>query len=303
MTAAPLWSDLVDDLFVPEARWRPAVARLQIPATDGFSLAATLITPVGTPRTPVVIASATGVKRRYYEHFASFLAEQGHPTILFDYRGIGGSRPSSLRGFDARMRHWGERDLAGVIAWARQRFDETPHFVGHSVGGQLLGLAEGAEHIRAAVTIGSQSGYWGHWPSASRYRIAALWYGVIPAVTRTVGYFPGSIGVGEDLPAGVALEWATWGRHPAYLAGLDRARCDRYARLDARILAFAFPDDEFAPLPAVKALHELYAGSSTELREIDPTSLALGPIGHFGFFRDRFHATLWPQVSQWFSSV
>jgi predicted alpha/beta hydrolase len=49
----------------------------------------------------VIINSATSVRCRYYSRFASFLFGEGFDVITYDYRGIGESRPVSLRGFDA----------------------------------------------------------------------------------------------------------------------------------------------------------------------------------------------------------
>lgn len=42
----------------------------------------------------VVIAPATGVPARFYSHFAAWLASNGHPTTIFDYRMNGASYPS-----------------------------------------------------------------------------------------------------------------------------------------------------------------------------------------------------------------
>ena len=83
-----------------------------IPATDGFPLSATIFQ--GPNRHWTVINSATGVKRAYYHKFAAFLAGKGWSVVIYDYRGIGGSRPKSLRGFEARMRDWGQKDFNGV---------------------------------------------------------------------------------------------------------------------------------------------------------------------------------------------
>src|SRR2546421_3033841 len=52
-------------------------------------------------RPVVIINAATSVRCRYYSRFASFLFANGMDVITFDYRGIGESRPSTLRGFDA----------------------------------------------------------------------------------------------------------------------------------------------------------------------------------------------------------
>ena len=64
------------------------------PARDGFRLSGDWFEPVGPSRAVAVIAGAMGVRRRFYRAFAAFLAENGIATLTFDYRGIGGSRPS-----------------------------------------------------------------------------------------------------------------------------------------------------------------------------------------------------------------
>ena len=195
---------------------------LRLPARDGFKLAATLYEPQGKGawghETLVVISSATAVPRSYYDGFSRFLAGRGFAVLAYDYRGIGGSRPRSLRGFQARMHQWGQEDLAGVIDWAGLHVQPARMLsVGHSVGGQLVGLAENNEKIGALLTVASQSGYWGHWPSPERWRIALYWHLIFPAVSRALGYMPGWMGMKEDLPGGVAREWAAWGRRPSFL--------------------------------------------------------------------------------------
>src|SRR5437588_12786038 len=94
---------------------------LRIPALDGFELAATLYEPGtgagGTGGTTVLISSATAVKRGYYDAYARHLAGEGFTVVTYDYRGIGGSRPARLAGFRARLRDWGQLDLAGVLDW------------------------------------------------------------------------------------------------------------------------------------------------------------------------------------------
>ena len=36
-------------------------------------------------------------------------------VVTYDYRGIGGSAPSRLRGFEARMRDWAFLDMTAVV--------------------------------------------------------------------------------------------------------------------------------------------------------------------------------------------
>lgn len=267
---------------------------IQIPARDRFPLAASHF-PATAPRGVALVSPATGVKRSLYRRFAEFLAGRGFDTVTWDWRGTGDSRPASLRGFQATMRDWAELDLTGVIGWAARRHPELPIVVvGHSFGGQALGLAAEKERIRAAVTVASQSGFWGHWPFPSRYMYAALWHLLMPGLTRVVGWFPAArLGLGEDLPFGVALEWSRWCRTPEYLGDWSG-----HARFQAPLYVLGFTDDPYAPPRAVLALHDRYGSPSQVRRILTPRDVALPRIGHLGFFRPEA-TRLWEDVADW----
>jgi predicted alpha/beta hydrolase len=267
-------------------------------ATDGYELAADLYLPDGGVRAAVLVAPAMGVPRRLYGAFSAYLAEAGLATLVLDYRGIGGSAPRSLRGFAARLGDWGERDLAGAVAELARRFPGLPLlWAGHSVGGQLMGLVPDLP-VRAAVFVASQSGWHGHWPGAGRWAMAALWHLVLPALVHAVGYLPmKAFGQGENVPAGVALEWAAWGRDRDYVWGYARRRGGvEFPRFSGPILAYGFADDPYAPRPAVEALLGFYRAARPELRWLRPADLGTRSIGHFGFFGPRFRDRLWSEV-------
>ena len=124
-----------------------------IAARDGYQLAATVFTPTATPFRAVLINSATAVPRKIYRAFATYLAEQGCTVLTYDYRGIGGSRPASLRGFRVRMRDWAALDVAGAVDHMRAVWPKLPlAVVGHSFGGQAVGLAPNNQrHLACAV--------------------------------------------------------------------------------------------------------------------------------------------------------
>lgn len=268
-------------------------SEVRIPTTDGVSLAATVWdTPGRALERVVVVASATGVLQEYYAAFASWLSAQGFAVVTFDYRGMGGSQTDAAV---PSMHDWGERDLASVLAWAGATLgDGRAAIVGHSVGGQLVGLLPDPSCVSALVTIGSQSGDYRLWPLPSRLAMAVLWYGLVPGVTHAVGYLPGSLGIGEDLPAGVALEWAKWCRTPGYLVGAGfESRREGFAKLDAPVLAYGFDDDGYAPKAAVDALLALYVSARIERRQLGRDA---GRFGHFGFFRER-HRAMWRDVA------
>ena len=113
------------------------------------------------------------------------------------------------------------------------------------------------------------------------------------------GYFPASrLGFGEDLPAGVALQWASWCRHPRYLVGALGVE-DAYSKIKLPIRAYAITDDAFAPLPAVEALGRLYPNARWETRRVAPRDVGAKALGHFGFFRERFRDSLWREAADW----
>lgn len=292
----------LDAAFSPVFRRRD----MSIDAGDRL-LAATVHEPAGgiDPARVVVVASATGVPRAYYDAFARYLAGRGHTVLTFDYRGVGGSRPQRLRGFRARMEDWGRRDLAAAIDHACEALGATrPTLVAHSVGGQVAPLAPNADRLGALLLIGAQSGDYRLWPAHLRVPMAAMWWAIVPAMARAWGYLPGWSFGGESLPAGVALEWASWGRRRGYLVGgRDGGRRRLFARISAPVKMLSFSDDAFAPRAAVASLGELYVASAREHRHVSPAEIGRRRIGHFGFFRERVGKALWPEAATWLESA
>ncbi len=274
---------------------------VRVTAADGYALGAQRYGDQ-SPGPFVVINSATGVKQGFYARFASWLSLQGFTVLTWDYRGIGESRPAKVRGFQARMRDWGQLDLEGVLTFAdKERGSRPLVVVGHSIGGQLLGFAASNGLIERVVTVGSQSGSLRHFRGAGRLKLAATWYGVLPLVGTALGYIPGQLGIGEDLPAGIALEWARWGRHPDFFLN-DGISRDGFERLRAPVRAISLWDDGYAPAPAVDWLHGLYSSAAVERVHLTARDVGAKSIGHFGFFRSAFEQALWPQVASFLSA-
>jgi predicted alpha/beta hydrolase len=188
-----------------------------ITARDGYALAATVFTPAAAPGRAVLINSATGVPRKIYRGFATYLAEQGFAALTYDYRGIGGSRPASLRGFKVRMRDWATLDAAGAADHMRTVWPQLPLvMVGHSFGGQALGLMPNNGDISRALLIAAQAGYWRLFDAPEKYRVYLMLQLVGKPIVRLLGYAPGRLGIGEDLPRDVFLEWTSWVTKPRY---------------------------------------------------------------------------------------
>lgn len=280
---------------------------VRFPATDGFELAGTLHGETTTAQGAVLIAPAMGVAQNYYTEFAQWLSRQGLLVLCFDYRGMGASRPSthaqSLRGFEADILTWAQRDAAAALAWLRAQLpEEKPiHWVGHSLGGQILGLLPNRALVQRAVTVASGSGYWRENSPQLKRMVWWLWYVLVPVTLPLAGYFPGKrfrkVG---DLPRGVMQQWRRWCLSPHYMMGEggDALR-QHYGALDTPMLSLSFTDDEFMSGRNIESLHSFYSGAPRTMQRFAPADLGVRRIGHFGFFRPQFQGTLWTRLTTW----
>lgn len=280
----------------PDTRSIPVSVRsLTLTARDGYGLGATLFSPRDAKGT-VVVHGAVATPQRFYRNFAEFLADGGLRVLTYDYRGVSASRPPSLAGFTATMTDWARFDAAAAHQFVRDTFGAEPvASVNHSFGGQLVGLAESAHDVQGTVMVGAQLGYYGHWGCLERMELALLWKTVVPVATAAWGYLPGRLGLGEDLPSGVAREWAIWCSSEEYLMAHHMDARERFARFEPSVLFYSFTDDPFAPRRAVNALIDRLVTARIDHRRVSPDDHGGASIGHFGFFKRRFRDTLWSE--------
>ncbi len=279
---------------------------LRLVCDDGFALAGHVWRPpAGSPASrvngTVLIAPATGVLARYYGRYARFLAENGYNVVTFDYRGIGLSRPPSLRGMRVRWADWGRLDLETALRHAALQ-PRPLHVVGHSIGGVLIGYAASACAIDRVLTVGAQYAYWRDYATARRRRLLLRWHAAMPVLALVCGYFPGRrLGWLEDLPRGVALDWSTRrarleASHPlAERADVLRA----FAKVRAPILAVTASDDDYATLRAVGRALAYFSGAERRVAMLRPAMLGVPAIGHFALFHSSYRDTFWQATLGW----
>jgi predicted alpha/beta hydrolase len=274
-----------------DGRWAAAGQALTLRTADGLALSATAY--LATPGAPaLVVASATGVPQGLYRHLALWLQQQGVSCYTFDYRGIAASRPAQLRKLKADFSHWAV-DIDAVLKHALATHPRVS-LLGHSIGGFLAPVADSAPAMHRLVMVGAQSAYWRDWPLPQRWPMAVMWHGVMPLVTQAVGYFPGrALRLGEDLPKGVAMQWALrpWQEplHPHTHAGRQ------YARVLPPVHLVAASDDVFATAAAQQRVHDALVAPPVTRHVWQPQALGLKSIGHFNIFRPSA-AVLWPQL-------
>jgi predicted alpha/beta hydrolase len=295
----------LDDVFIDD---------ITFPATDGYLLGATLFLPRGVRRHAVLVNSATAVPRKIYRGFAGYLAQRGCAVLTYDYRGTGDSRqkdlvgynrPKSLIGFKASMSDWAALDVTAAVDWMRERYRHLPlTYVGHSFGGQALGLIPNNREVARALLIAAQAGYWKLMAAPERYRVYAMLNFVGIPLARLLGYAPGWSGFGEDLPKEVFLQWVRWVMSKRYMFDDPTLKAvENFAGFQGAMRALCLADDPWATLPMVELLCSEFVSARPEILTIAPADVGVAEIGHFGFFRPEHHKTLWRSAAEWIEAT
>ena len=291
----------LDDVFIDD---------ITFPAVDGYALGATLFLPRGAKQHAVLINSATAVPRKIYRRFAGYLARRGFAVLTYDYRGIGDSRqralegfnrPKSLVGFKATMVDWAALDITAAVNWMRERYHHLPlTYVGHSFGGQALGLLANNTEVKRALLVAAQAGYWKLMASPERYRVYALLNFAGTPLTRLLGYMPGWAGVGEDLPKGVFEQWTRWVMSERYLFDEPGLKAlSNFTNYQGALRSLCLSDDPWATRPAVELLCSGFKATTPDILTITPADAETSAIGHLGFFRSEHRDTLWRGAAEW----
>lgn len=274
--------------------------RVEFPSTDGRALVGRWLTPEdqsdALEEGPVtVIHPATAVPQTYYDQYAEHLVAWGHTVLTYDYRGIGLSRRGSLRAERITLDHWMLRDFRAACDLARRRAAGGPLFyVGHSLGGHSL-LRTGALHEPwGNVTVGCGSGYVGLAPERLRPLRRVQMGALMPTVSRLLGYVPGWMGIGEDLPGGVTSDWARRCMTEGYFSPEERELIkDMLHTLQRPTLHLSVDDDTYITPEATADFAALSPAPPTEHRVYSPSQLGVSDVGHFKGFRRSAGAGLW----------
>ena len=243
------------------------------------------------------------------------MAEQGTPTLTYDYRGVGGSRGKSIRGLIASIQDWGSKDCAAALGWAHDRFPSAEVLVvGHSIGCVVTGFVEKPPEIAKMLFVSPHTGYWKEYAPWARRTMFLKWHVLMPAITSVWGYFPGRLlGFPEDLPFAVAMEWAfrnrlgSRRRRQAKSKNLRDAPwqmsgTENFSHIRSAILAVRPEDDPFATEASARRVSALFCNST--FSDIPVSNSVMGrKVGHMGFFLKASRETLWRPTLDWLNGA
>lgn len=249
-----------------------------------------------------MMGPATGIKRRFYHRFCTYLAERGFGVISYDNRGIGDSKNGNINAGEASLITWGRLDMTAVLNQLQTSFPGlTYHLIGHSAGGQLVGLMENATQLSSMFNVASSSG----WLKNMRmpFKLSAQFFMnfFIPVSNLLFGHTKSQwVGMGEPLPKDAAAQWQRWCNGGGYVATDFGAAIQEhlYDDIDFPSKWVYATDDEIAVYENVRDMVRVMPNAPAEIVELNPKELGLKELGHMKFFSSK-NENLWPMVTEW----
>ena len=275
--------------------------KIKIKCSDGVELAAILLVPNDTPKAVVQINSATATPKEYYLNFAQFLVENGFVVCIFDYRGVCESTPKGgLRGCKYDYMMWGQLDMPAVLDYLDGQFPNLPKLItAHSVGGQEVGLMPNHHKIKGMVTFATSVGYWNFMPLGYRLQTHFFFQIFTPISNFLFGYVAAKkIGLMEDLPKQIVLDWRNWCSVPEYFFNekyyANSAQKGFFKDLIFPIQVYWTTDDPISNARSIPMFWKhVKSSGGIKIDCIKPADIGEKTIGHFGFFRRKFKESLW----------
>lgn len=240
----------------------------------------------GEARGVELIVPAMATPARHYSALANWFASEGFVVHVFDYLGYG-----ALRDVDADILTWAKDAAIMLDSVATVEPGLDVHWVGHSLGGQLLPFTDHRK-LTQATTLCSGTGYWLLSEGCNNVLAPLLWYAIAPIETRLCGYYPGRkrklLG---DLPAPVMRQWTRWCNQREYMLGTHPEFAEKFAAVAVPITKVSFTDDE----TATKHLESWCTGTEIAPKRYRPEEVGAPADTHMGVIRDR-NSAIWSRV-------
>jgi predicted alpha/beta hydrolase len=278
------------------------ISDLKITCNDQFPLTATRFSPEKEVIAAVLIAPATGIKRQFYAYFAMHLAEHGYGVLTFDNRGIGGSLNSSVKKSKASVQCWGEQDSPAALAQLKACFpNKRYHLIGHSAGGQLVGLMPNVFELSSMFNVACSSGSLRNMSFVNQLRAHFFMNIFIPFSNFAFGYTKSQwFGMGEPLPKAVAKQWQLWCNGKGYVKTAFGKTIHQhfYDEITIPSMWVNAIDDEIANTKNVEEMQSVFTSLTPKKLTLSPKDHGLVEIGHMKFFSRR-SKVLWQHALDW----
>ncbi|MGX7826486.1 alpha/beta hydrolase family protein [Actinokineospora sp. 24-640] len=264
-----------------------------------LTLAVTEFRPAA-PIASIVIWPAMGVAARHYARFAEALTTAGFAVLVVDLPGQGASLPRASRAPGIGYHGLAAWCFPAITAVARDRSPGAAlAHLGHSLGGQVMLLAEAREADADALVLVASGTPHARAFGGVRGLGVRLWAGVMRAVTAMAGYWPGHrMGFGGRQSKALVRDWShtvlTGAFAPAH-ADVDYEQALRGVTVP--VLAVTVEGDDLAPPRAVAALCAKAPHARVDWRHFDPPEA----VDHIRWTRQG--QALAPVVAEWLTAI
>ena len=254
----------------------------------------------------VMINSATGLRQQFYYDFARYLTKQGYAVYTYDYRGVGKSKTKTLKEYEVSFSTWGQEDYPAMANYVLTKHNDKEIFlIGHSIGGNCIGMSEVTNSFTGVMTVGSHHGYIGFYDWYLKPLVALQFGFIMPLMSKLLGYTPSKrFGLGDNLPKNIAKEWAaTCFSRNSILDFID-PKFNFYHRITRPMMMISMEDDIIATKAGVDALaEEGYYHAQMERKHIRLKDYNIRKLGHIKLFKKEFKDSLWSIFPQWMEKI
>ena len=237
----------------------PLEMRIYSPATD---------VPV---KAILLINAGFGVAKEWYESFAAFMSEHHFLVVCYDYRGIGGSKSTQLKGTEIRLQDWAQ-DMRGIHDWLTKSYPQLDiYLLAHSMGSLLPGLSSQSSAFKKIIIIAGNTGNW-HSFKPPLCWLVPLGYFLLPLVPF-LQYLPAGFNRKTHwLPAGIVRQCKTWNQRDQSLRNtLNQLGINNYFPIiQCPMLILRFTDDPLINQQGQQQLYTNFPNAPIEHRTITP---------------------------------
>ncbi|MFN8577596.1 MAG: alpha/beta hydrolase [Candidatus Sericytochromatia bacterium] len=273
---------------------------------NNSKLVATIYFPVSDIKGAIMIGPATGIKRKFYANFAKYLAENNYGVITYDNNGIGDSVNGDLKLNKSSLQSWGEKDMPNVFNILKENFPNTKyHLIGHSAGGQLVGLIPSCNEFTSMFNFACSSGSIRNMRIPFKLKAKIFMDIFIPINNFLFGYTNAQwVGMGEPLPKMVAQEWSNWCNGTGYVKTAFNKTINThwYDEINFPSMWLNAIDDDIANNKNVSDMISVFPKIKSETLTLNPKEYNLKEIGHMKFFTKE-NKILWKIALDWLDKL
>ena len=254
---------------------------------------------------PVILLHGSFSNRRFWYSpkgigLGPWLARQGFDVWIAEMRGHGLS-PRNQHYPRNTVADYARYDLPVIGAFVAEVSAQTPHWIGHSLGGITLAAALGGGYLQgdlvaSAALFGAQVTR-RHWP----LRIPPFNWASRCLLKRYAHISGTRLKRGpEDEPVGVGLEWLRWKGLFGRFGDAQRDWWEGLGEVKLPLLAVAAVGDQQDPSWACHQLFEQFAGSHNQFIDLGRKAGFADDFDHVRMLvSPQAQAEVWPLVGTW----